>query len=256
MHTKPITISIIIPAYNESRRIPETLKALPAFAEQLKAHGLSLYEVLCVNDGSKDTTTQVVESIAKELIDIPIQLVTYPLNQGKGYAIRTGCLKAQGELILIADADMSTPWEEFFKLAEPVLSNQYQISIASRSVKSSQISTRQPWYRESMGKIFNLILRTLTGLPFKDTQCGFKLMKRQATQSVWPTLKVNRFAWDVEFLMISSLYQCKACEIGVVWNHKDESRVHPLKDSFEMLMSVLKIRVRMLLGHYFIRSEP
>lgn len=231
-------ISLVIPAFNESKRLPSTLEALA----NLKLN--EIREVIVVDDGSADATILVAESFEKKLPNLKV--LKSGKNFGKGHAIRLGLKAAALPWILIADADMSTPWEELRKLCEVAQSSNADICIGSRDVEGSNILTHQSWLRETLGKSFNLFVRTMTRLPFKDTQCGFKLMKKAMIHPFLEKLVVDRFAWDVEFLVLAQKLDLKIVEVPVTWAHKEESRVHPIFDGFNMLWMVTKLRFKIL----------
>jgi len=234
----PTTLTIVIPCFNEAARLPHTLENLAQLKPALASHDLDLQQVLVVDDGSSDLTL----SVAKEFQDIlPLEVIRSTQNRGKGSAVRLGCQKSTSAITLIADADLSTPWLEILKLKK-ALEQGSQIAIGSRSVATSFISIRQPWYRERMGKTFNLLMTWLTGLEFHDTQCGFKLFVTEPLRHVWAQMRVNRFAWDVEFLMRAQKQGLFIQEVGVEWSHQEASRVHPLRDASEMLWTVVQLR--------------
>lgn len=253
-----ISISIVIPAYNEEHRLPETLKALRQFtvsAEAGRAEGRrpgaeavqenplwNIREVIVVNDGSTDRTVDVVESQQKEWPLLHLHSLSE--NAGKGAAVHTGFQRASSEWILVADADMATPWGELQKLAD--LSSEGDLIMGSRALPQSDIVIRQHWIRQSMGKIFNKILKFFIGLPFQDTQCGFKLLRNDAffRSKVLPLLKVKRFSWDVELILFLMKYQKRILEVPIRWEHKEESHVHIIRDSLEMFFTVLKLKKR------------
>jgi dolichyl-phosphate beta-glucosyltransferase len=175
-------------------------------------------------------------------------------NQGKGNAIHTGLRQATSEWCLVADADSATPWDQFKKLYQACVNARpsAQIAIASRDLPDSDVRTKQSWTREHMGKTFNFIVRLITRLPYRDTQCGFKLIERSAIQKFLPLLEVKRFAWDVEFLMFARSYSLPIVEVPVTWEHQDASRVNAVKDSIEMLTRVVQMRFRLL----FLKKKP
>ncbi|WP_374073459.1 dolichyl-phosphate beta-glucosyltransferase [Bdellovibrio bacteriovorus] len=236
-----ISISVVIPAYNEEHRLPETLKVLKQFVS-LKQSAWSVQEIIVVNDGSTDKTASLVEEVQKEW---PLlQLVSFPLNKGKGAAVHAGMQKSSSAWILIADADMATPWDELNKFA--TLSNEAELIMGSRALPQSDIVIRQHWIRQSMGKTFNKILKFIVGLPFHDTQCGFKLLKNDSffRLKVLPLLQVERFSWDVELILFLMKFNKKILEVPIRWEHKEESHVHIVRDSLEMLFTVLKLKKR------------
>lgn len=238
-----ISISVVIPAYNEEHRLPETLKVLRQFVS-LKQAAWSVQEIFVVNDGSTDKTATLIEEMQKEW---PLlQLLSFPLNKGKGAAVHLGMQKSSASWILIADADMATPWEELNKFA--ALSNEIDADLimGSRALPQSDIVIRQHWIRQSMGKTFNKILKFVIGLPFHDTQCGFKLLKNDSffRSKILPLLRVERFSWDVELILFLLKYKKRILEVPIRWEHKEESHVHIVRDSFEMLFTVLKLKKR------------
>lgn len=238
------SLSLVLPAYNEERRLPRTFQLLQLALGQGVFSSCELREILIIDDGSKDQTAQFAESAKKTLP--MIRVIRIQPNQGKGNAIHTGLRQAQSEWCLIADADSATPWDQFVRLwnRSHELNPQAPIAIGSRDLPESEIRTSQSWVREHMGKTFNWMVRMITGLPFKDTQCGFKLIHRPSIQNFLPQLQVHRFAWDVEFLMFARAHRLKILEVPVVWEHQEESRVNAIKDSLEMLWRVIQLRLR------------
>lgn len=234
--------SIVIPAYNEAIRLPNTLKALAALCRTSQLGPVVVKEVIVVDDGSLDQTMEVVRTLNASLPSLTI--LRSLRNFGKGHAVRIGIAHAQFPWVLVADADMSTPWTEVIHLAHNCLRESADISIASRDVVGSKIIQHQSFVREYLGKAFNIFLRGLTGLSFKDTQCGFKLIRRERVERFLQLLTVNRFAWDVEFLIYARTFNIRTVEVPVQWQHKEDSRVHIIRDGLEMVFSVLKIRTK------------
>ena len=246
-------LSIVIPAYNEATRLPDSLTELVAFAGSSKAISLDQLELVISDDGSQDDTISVASSFADQFPHLKV--VGLKENAGKGAAIRHGIQNATAEWVLVADADMATPWTEIDKFFEFLTHNPFDMLIGSRAMAESDIKTRQPFFRESMGKIFNLIIRSITGLPFRDTQCGFKLIKNTLAQKLLPLLKVDRFAWDVEFLMMARFAGAKITDRPVEWHHREASRVRPIVDSFEMLVATLNMRLNLELNRGRIKDQ-
>jgi len=224
-------ISIIIPAYNEERRIVDTLNKIKAFLDGKD------YEIVVVNDGSKDRTVEVVE----ELHDDHIRIINNPGNKGKGYAVRNGMLHAKGDLLLFSDADLSTPIEELEKLL-PFVKEGYGIVIGSRAMKESDIKVHQPFYRELMGKFFNKIVGLVAVKGIKDTQCGFKLFTREAADKIFKLQKLDGFSFDVELLYLAKKLGFKIKEVPIVWINDEDTRVSTIKDSAKMFFDLFKIR--------------
>ena len=243
------TLSIIIPAYNEARRLPRTFQLLKTALEGGVFQAVELKEILIVDDGSTDQTREVAES-GKAILPF-IRLVPVNLNQGKGNAIHTGLKEATADWCLIADADSATPWNQFERLIQACAPNgemKIPISMGSRDLPESDVRTKQSWVREHMGRTFNFIVRVITQLPYRDTQCGFKLIYKKSITSLLPKLRVKRFAWDVEFLMFARAQGLSIQEVAVVWEHQDASSVSPIKDSVEMLLRVIEMRIRVWFG--------
>lgn len=235
-------LSIVIPAFNEERRLPETLKDLGLRLKTEEFRPFVLHEVLIVDDGSRDRTIEVAESFRDALP--MLRVLPTPVNRGKGHAVRTGLKAATGDWALIADADMSTPWRELLVLGEALDRSKAEIAIASRDLPESNVTRHQSWIRENMGKTFNLIVRGITRLPYRDTQCGFKLVHLVAARPLLNELQVDRFAWDVEFLMAAVHHGLPIVEVPVEWSHKEESRVHPVRDAMDMALTVTGLRLR------------
>lgn len=236
-----MSISVVIPAFNEEKRLPDTLRSLKSLCEG-SGVWLSVVEVLVVDDGSVDQTEACVTVLAKEW---PLlRLIRLGKNCGKGAAVRRGLLEACGDWILIADADMATPWEELERLL--AWKDRADLIMGSRGLPDSQVEVRQHWVRQSMGKAFNRFQRLVVGLSFQDTQCGFKLLRNDLIfrQQVLPKLQVDRFSWDVELILWMQKAQKKVAEVPVRWQHKESSRVRIIRDSLEMLFAIYRLRSR------------
>lgn len=214
------SLSVVIPAYNEERRLPQTLEKIRGFIERRQFH---FAEVIVVNDGSRDGTAETVRQTAST--DPRIRLVENPGNRGKGYAVRHGMQVAQGEWILMTDADLSAPIEEFDKLAAAVQAAQADGAIGSRAIDRSLIGVRQSAFREAGGKVFNYAMRMVTGLPYRDTQCGFKLFSRQASECVSARQLTDGFGFDVEILFIAKRHGFRILEVPVRWDNVEGTKV-------------------------------
>ena len=235
------SLSIVLPAYNEEKRLPRTFDLIQKAITDGVFREVTLNEILVVDDGSKDRTADLADDYRKILQDhLQIRVLRVNPNQGKGNAIHLGMNEAQSDWILIADADTATPWNQFLKLKAA----NTPIAIGSRDLPQSQVLTKQSWIREIMGKTFNLLVRLITQLPYRDTQCGFKLIDKKSILPFMDQLRVKRFSWDVEFLMFARAYHLTISEVPVVWEHQDASRVNPIKDSIEMLLRVIQMRIR------------
>lgn len=236
------TLTIVIPAYNEEARLPRTFGLLKQAVSDGVFGQVELNEVLVINDGSKDLTQQVCENHYSMMAGL--RCISVSPNQGKGNAIHVGLKSAQSDWILIADADTATPWDQFQKLWNRATTEQSAIAIGSRDLPESDVRTQQSWIREHMGKTFNFIVRCITRLPFRDTQCGFKLIEKIKVAPFLEKLQTKRFAWDVELLMFARKHKLNISEVPVAWEHQDASRVHPIRDATEMLLRVIEMRIR------------
>jgi len=233
------SISIVIPAYNEESRLPATL------AEAL-ARGFS--EVLVVDDGSTDGTARVTREFQRE--HPQVRLLSNPGNRGKGYSVRHGMLEAKGNWILFSDADLSAPIDEVHKLIRAVEEQSASVAIGSRALDRSLIQVHQSYFRETAGRIFNLFVRVLTGLPFLDTQCGFKLFEAGAAREIFRRQRLERFGFDVEVLFIARRLGYRAVEVPVRWSHSEGTKVSMYRDSLNMFIDLVRIRWNALRGKY------
>jgi dolichyl-phosphate beta-glucosyltransferase len=243
MPEKEDFLSVIIPAYNEESRIEAPL---PKIIDYCSSH-FQRWELIYANDGSTDRTSEVLNEIQKHYSNI--RIINNTKNEGKGSAVRNGMRSAAGNLILFSDTDFSTPIEEIEKLQQKIEEG-YDIAIGSRGLPDSNIEVHQNFLREEMGKIFNTVLRSLLPIDFLDTQCGFKLFRDSAVQKILPKLSINGFAFDVEILIIAQTQNLRIAEVPVVWRNVLESKVHPVRNSLEMLRDVLRIRHKLLMNLY------
>jgi dolichyl-phosphate beta-glucosyltransferase len=230
------TLAIVIPAFNEERRLP---KSLASIGDYLGGRGIS-YEVIVVDDGSLDGTADVARKAASCM---PVQLVSNPGNRGKGYAVRQGFAAARGDAILVTDADLSTPISELAKL-EQALRDGAQLAIGSRALPGSTIQISQPWYRQNAGRIFNKMIGALLTPRFLDTQCGFKLLTPAAVAALLPRMTIDGFAYDVEMVLAADHLGFAVVEVPVVWANSPESKVRFLPDAAVMARDLLRIRWR------------
>jgi dolichyl-phosphate beta-glucosyltransferase len=229
-------ISIVIAAYNEEKRISPSLFKIK---EYLTGQDMD-YEIIVVDDGSTDRTRK----IAADLIpDIPhLKVISYETNRGKGYALKTGVLASDGDVVLLTDADLSTPIEELSKLLPLISDGKYDIAIGSRALALSEIIRKQPWWRQSMGKLFNKIVKVLIVDDFRDTQCGFKVFSGDAARNLFSQAQIDRFAYDVEILALAKKKGYRILEVPIRWINSPESKVNPFRDSLQMLCDLLRIR--------------
>ena len=238
------SLSIVVPAYNEEARLPATMKRILGW---LAGRQLSFSELLVVDDGSTDRTATLVEEFART--HPLVKLLRNPGNRGKGYAIRNGMLAGQGDWILYSDADMSAPIEEVEKLYREAQAKQAVIAIGSRALDRSLTAVHQSAFREYSGRFFNLVMRTLTGLPFDDTQCGFKLFRSDAAKAVFSRQLLDGFSFDVEDLYIAQKCGLKAVEVPVRWSNVEGSKVR-LSQGLKSFSDLLRIRANGASGKY------
>jgi dolichyl-phosphate beta-glucosyltransferase len=236
-------ISIVVPAYNESARIGECLQTV---VETIAAHGWNA-EVLVVNDGSRDTTGDIVRQFAAA--NPSVRLIECETNRGKGYAVRQGLCAARGNVVMFTDADLSAPMEEASRLFAAIAGGA-DIAIGSRWLEVSRQTVRQPWYRRFFGRCFNLLTRSLMRLPYKDTQCGFKAFTREAVAQIAPRLRIDRWGFDPEMLFLAGVSGFKVREVPVTWAHDARSKISYMKDGLKMLEDMARIRWYSLSGAY------
>ncbi len=228
-----MNVSLVIPAYNEANRIPSTIARI---GEYLRSRGAS-WEVVIVDDGSRDATSDAARDAARSA-DLPIRIVRLAENRGKGAAVRAGVAQSHGDWILISDADLSTPIEEWEKLRRAGT----PVAIGSRAVDESLVRRKQPWHRRTMGKIFNRLVRLLSVPGIGDTQCGFKWIEGNLARDLFSKARIDRFAYDVEILSMARRRGIAIAEVPVVWVNSPQSRVSILSDSLRMLRDLLRIR--------------
>jgi dolichyl-phosphate beta-glucosyltransferase len=238
------SLSIIIPAYNEQVRLPETLRRVEQY---LIETNWEFYEILVVDDGSTDGTANSATDFARGRGHI--RVLQNGLNRGKGFSVRHGMLEARGEWRLFSDADLSTPIEELEKLWCVVGNGDYEIAIGSRALDTSLIGVHQPAYREMMGKIFNRVMRLATGLAIWDTQCGFKLFRGDVAAQAFSRQTLERFGFDAEVLHIAERLGYRIKEVPVRWNHVEGSKVGMLT-GLHAFGELLRIRWNSLRGRY------
>ncbi len=237
-------ISVIVPAFDEASRISSTIEQINTYLND----SFITYEIIVVDDGSTDATRSIVENLAQSIGSLRL-IHSSPPNVGKGHAIKQGILSSSGDLVLVSDADLSTPLSELEKLM-PFMQRGCDIAIGSRGLPSSDIQVRQPWYREGMGKIFNGIVRLLLINSIADTQCGFKLFKGEIARQLFMISRITGFSFDVEILFLAERKGYTIQEVPVRWFHAPDSKVRLLRDPFFMLIDLIKIRMFWLLNRY------
>ena len=247
-------LSIVIPAYNEEGRLGRALSRIreyfagrsvpPGVAPEIS---LNQPEILIVDDGSKDGTAHIAEEWAQKMPGL--RLVSNRENRGKGYSVRHGMLEARGRLALFTDADLSSPIEEIEKLLAAIAAGN-DIAIGSRALDRSLISIHQSRHRELGGIVFNGLVRVVTGLRFHDTQCGFKLFRREPARIIFEQQRIKRFGFDPEILFLAKRHNLRIAEVPVRWAHDPATKVQVLRDSLMMFRELVAIRTNWLLGRY------
>jgi dolichyl-phosphate beta-glucosyltransferase len=233
------SISIIIPAYNEEKRLPATLQAVQ---EYLRREPWEFTEIIVVDDGSRDGTRQIA-------YQGEARVLTNPGNRGKGYSVRHGMLEAKGEWALLSDADLSAPIGELEKLWNAAVGESAAVAIGSRALNRSLIGVHQPLLRESVGRFFNVMMRLITGLPFRDTQCGFKLFEARAAREIFSRQRLDGFGFDVEVLYIARQLGYKCLEVPVKWNDVAGTKVS-LWRGLAAFLDPVKVRWNGITGKY------
>jgi dolichyl-phosphate beta-glucosyltransferase len=239
-------ISIVIPAFEEEDRLGDSVRKILAFVEAEKLSA----ELVIVDDGSRDKTSEVGEKVCGEFPEIQSKVIRYEQNRGKGFAVKTGLLAAQADIAVFSDADLSTPVEEIYKLIKPIRDGEYDVVFGSRALDRTLIGTHQPWRREQGGKVMNLIIRTMSGLKFFDTQCGFKAFNMKKFRPLLEVMTVDRFGFDVEFLFVAQYHGLRLKEIPVRWNNVEGSKVSVLRDTRRMISELSQIRRNAQRGVY------
>ncbi len=233
------SISIIVPAFNEENRLPRTLSKV---REYLDRSDWEFAEIAVVNDGSRDRTAEAARAAGARVLE-------NPGNRGKGYSVRHGVLDARGDWTLITDADLSAPIEDLERLWDAARAGGLQIAIGSRALDRSLVGVHQPAFREAMGRLFNLAMRAVTGLPFRDTQCGFKLFETRAAREIFARQRVDGFGFDVEALFIALRLGYRAGEVPVRWNDVEGTKVSLWRGAAAFL-DLARVRWNGLLGRY------
>lgn len=243
-----LLLSIIIPAYNEEQRIAPSLDKILQFLTSVPYSA----EVVIVNDGSSDKTESYILSRVEEFrsAGIDLRVLTNNPNRGKGYSVKRGVREARGQIALFTDADLSAPITEAPKLLEPIMENRADVTFGSRALNRKLIGERQPLYRDFGGRVFNFFLRTITGLQYQDTQCGFKAFRRLESLPVFEMQSIDRFGFDPEALFIAQKIGLRLLEVPVIWNDVEGSKVNYLTDSPKMFLDLFKIRFNSIRGRY------
>ena len=242
----PTSLSIIVPAYNEATRLGNSLRAIVTYLNE----NFPDAELIVVDDGSSDKTAQIARERLDEGGNLRTSLISYKSNLGKGRAVRLGLQAARGEIALFSDADLSTPISESPKLIEPIETDVCDVAFGSRALDRELIGVRQSWRREQGGRVFNLAVRLATGLPFWDTQCGFKAFRMSVCRPLIEAATIDRFGFDVELLYLAYKAGLRLKEIPVRWDHNEGSKINLASDSIKMLGEVGLIRQQARRGVY------
>lgn len=239
----PVELSIVIPAYNEAQRLPRTLERVSEYLR--REHPAS--EIIVVDDASKDGTSEVVRAARERIPEL--RLVTHhDRNHGKGWSVRTGMLEARGVFSLFTDADLSAPIEEAEKLLAAL--DSADVAIGSRALDRSLIQVHESRRRELAGIFFNRLVRLLVGLPFEDTQCGFKAFRTAAARILFEQQRIEDFGFDPEILFLARRHGLRAVEVPVVWSHDPRTKVNMARDSAGMFADLFEIRWNAIRGRY------
>lgn len=245
MNNRP-DISIVVPAYNEANRLPRALERISSWVKRKHEESGLEIEIVVVDDGSTDDTAHIVARWQRELRDL--RLIAHGSNRGKGYSVRHGMLEAHGAVVLFTDADLAAPIEEADKLLLAL--NEADIAIGSRAVDRRLIEIHESATRETAGRVFNAIVKLMTGVRFQDTQCGFKAFRMDRARVIFEQQRIFDFGFDPELLFLARRHSLKAVEVPVRWAHDPASKVRMGRDSLLMFWDLVKVRSNALLGRY------
>ena len=232
--------SLVVPAFNEAHRIGQSLREILGYLRAASPES----ELIVVDDGSTDETATIVQGVFRDAGPISTRLIRQTPNHGKGWAVRTGLNAATRAVGLFSDADLSTPITEAPKLLEPIFADEVDVAFGSRALDRKLIGVRQAWHREQGGRVFNLVVRLATGLPYWDTQCGFKAFQLERFRPILDQAQSDGFGFDVELLYLAHQAHLRLREIPVRWDHNDGSKVQFLRDSARMLQEIAALRMR------------
>jgi dolichyl-phosphate beta-glucosyltransferase len=239
-------VSIVVPAFDEQDRLGASITKILAYIAETDLSA----ELIVVDDGSGDNTAGIARETAAKFPQIKTKVIRYEQNRGKGYAVKIGLLAAEADIALFSDADLSTPIEELPKLVDPISAGEFDVTFGSRAIDRSLIGTHQPWRREQGGRIMNLIIKTMSGLGFMDTQCGFKAFNMLKFRPLLDVMTIDRFGFDVEFLFVAQHHGLRLKEIPVRWNDVAGSKVSVVRDTRRMFSELNQIRKNANSGAY------
>jgi dolichyl-phosphate beta-glucosyltransferase len=240
------SLALVVPAFNEAHRLGKTLSLM---IEYLSAHQLNA-ELIVVDDGSEDGTAEVSAANFANETRVVVRVIRFEENHGKGHAVRRGLLATQAPIAIFSDADLSTPISELPKIVDPIRTGDYDVVFGSRALDRKLLGKRQPWRREYGGRIFNYFVRWGTGLPFFDTQCGFKAFRMNRYRPLLEQAAIDGFGFDVELLFLARQAGLRLLECPVRWDHNEGSKVDLIRDSMRMLHDLGEIRRRFWSGQY------
>jgi dolichyl-phosphate beta-glucosyltransferase len=241
-----LSLSIVVPAYNEGGRLAGSLRSVVDYLDEYAPNS----ELIVVDDGSTDDTASAARQELAHSQSVHTSVISYRSNLGKGRAVRFGLLASRGDIAVFMDADLSTPITETPKVVEPIARGECDLAFGSRALDRSLIGVHQPWRREQGGRVFNLAVRLATGLPFWDTQCGFKAFRMRSCRPIIEGATIDRFGFDVELLYVAYRAGLRLKEIPVRWDHAEGSKVNVASDSLKMLSEVGRIRQQARRGMY------
>lgn len=236
-------VSVVIPAFNEEKRIAHTILCIDRFFQ----HREELWEIIVVDDGSTDATEEVVKKLQENISHL--RFLNAKKNHGKGYAVKRGVWESRGKYILMTDADNSTPieeWEYFWKVA-----GQFPVLIGSRYLAESRVERKQPFFRRVIGRIGNAMIQFFLLDGIRDTQCGFKLFEHKAAKEIFSRQKVFRFGFDIEALTVGKILGYEIKELPVSWYNSPQSRVRPFRDAFRTFFDLIYIKLNLWSGRYW-----
>ncbi|MEI7901521.1 MAG: dolichyl-phosphate beta-glucosyltransferase [bacterium] len=237
---KGVRLTLVIPVYKEHRRMEESLEKVAAFVAATEEVSV---DAIFVDDGSPDNSASIINAFLADRDDPSLRLIRYPVNQGKGYAVKTGVLAAEGDLILMSDADLSTPLEDWRPLKAAIDAGA-DIACGSRAVRGAHIGKPPPLHRRLLSRIFNLLVHVAGVHGIRDTQCGFKLFRAEAAKQVFGQMRTRRFAFDVEMIALARDLGYQVAEVPVNWDYSGHSTVRIFSSGGRMLFDVFLLAVR------------